>query len=176
VLNDTRVKCIRRCARRCLGVTSCSYRPKAGEARAAILQLDLQASGMEFASEMVVKATVHGLRLSEVPVILWPDGRSRPPHLRSWRDGWRHLRFLLLFSPRSLFFFPGAMLAVIGFSGKVWLLPEPRVIGHIRLDIHSLLNSLWHGIVSALVSLMVVRYILLRAFAIMAYAKFPFHG
>ena len=86
--------------------------------RAAILRLDLQASGMEFASEMVVKATVHGLRIAEVPVTLWPDGRTRAPHLRSWRDGWRHLRFLLLFSPRSLFFYPGAMLAAIGLRGN----------------------------------------------------------
>jgi glycosyltransferase involved in cell wall biosynthesis len=109
--------------------------------RAAILRLDLQASGMEFASEMVVKATVHGLRLAEVPVTLWPDGRSRAPHLRSWRDGWRHLRFLLLFSPRSLFFYPGALLAVIGLAGMVWLLPEARTIGGIRLDIHTLLYA-----------------------------------
>ncbi len=67
--------------------------------RRAILDLDPQAPGMEFASEMVVKATIHGLRITEVPTTLSPDGRSRPPHLRSWRDGWRHLRFLLLFSP-----------------------------------------------------------------------------
>lgn len=109
--------------------------------RAAILRLDLQASGMEFASEMVVKATIHGLRIAEVPVTLWPDGRSRAPHLRSWRDGWRHLRFLLLFSPRSLFFYPGAMLAAIGLAGMVWLLPEARAIGGIRLDIHTLLYT-----------------------------------
>ncbi|BAR54402.1 glycosyltransferase involved in cell wall biosynthesis [Bradyrhizobium diazoefficiens] len=109
--------------------------------RAAILRLDLQASGMEFASEMVVKATVHGLRVAEVPVTLWPDGRTRAPHLRSWRDGWRHLRFLLLFSPRSLFFLPGAMLAVIGLAGLVWLLPEARAIGGLRLDIHTLLYA-----------------------------------
>ena len=75
--------------------------------REAILALDLQAPGMEFASEMVVKATINRLRMTEVPTILSPDGRSRPPHLRSWRDGWRHLRFLLLFSPRWLFLYPG---------------------------------------------------------------------
>jgi hypothetical protein len=109
--------------------------------RAAVLQLDLQALGMEFASEMVVKATVHELHIAEVPVTLWPDGRSRAPHLRSWRDGWRHLRFLLMFSPRSLFFFPGAMLALLGFLGMVWLLPQARVVGHIRFDIHSLLYA-----------------------------------
>ena len=75
--------------------------------RDAILALDLQAPGMEFASEMVVKATTNKLRITEVPTTLAPDGRSRPPHLHSWRDGWRHLRFLLLFSPRWLFLFPG---------------------------------------------------------------------
>ena len=80
--------------------------------RAAILSLDLQAPGMEFASEMVVKATIRKLRITEVPTTLSPDGRSRPPHLRSWRDGWRHLRFLLLFSPRWLFLYPGAALFV----------------------------------------------------------------
>jgi glycosyltransferase involved in cell wall biosynthesis len=74
-----------------------------GFERSAILALDLQGSGMEFASEMVVKATVHNLRIAEVPIVLSPDGRTRPPHLRSWRDGWRHLRVLLLFSPRWLF-------------------------------------------------------------------------
>ena len=82
--------------------------------RAAILDLDLQAPGMEFASEMVVKATVHHLTIAEVPTTLSPDGRSRPPHLRSWRDGWRHLRFLLLFSPRWLFLYPGLGLMALG--------------------------------------------------------------
>src|SRR5271170_4002358 len=96
--------------------------------RAAILGLDLQALGMEFASEMVVKATVHGLRVAEVPVTLWPDGRSRSPHLRSCHDGWRHLRFLLLFSPRSLFFYPGAVMALVGLATMVWLLPEARTV------------------------------------------------
>ncbi len=71
---------------------------------------------MEFASEMVVKATIHGLRITEVPTTLSPDGRSRPPHLRSWRDGWRHLRFLLLFSPRWLFLYPGSAM----FSRACW--------------------------------------------------------
>ena len=77
-----------------------------GFERTAVLALDLQAPGMEFASEMVVKATIRKLRIAEVPTTLSPDGRSRPPHLKSWRDGWRHLRFLLLFSPRWLFLFP----------------------------------------------------------------------
>src|SRR5579859_182192 len=109
-----------------------------GFSRDAILDLGLQAPGMEFASEMVVKATIHKLRVTEVPTTLSPDGRSRPPHLRSWRDGWRHLRFLLLFSPRWLFLFPGAALFVIGLAMMAWLLPEPRKIGSVTLDIHTL--------------------------------------
>jgi len=107
--------------------------------RAPILALDLQASGMEFASEMVVKATIRDLRIAEVPTTLSPDGRSRPPHLRSWRDGWRHLRFLLLFSPRWLFLFPGVALFVVGTGGMLWLVPQPRLIGSVTLDIHTLL-------------------------------------
>jgi glycosyltransferase involved in cell wall biosynthesis len=106
--------------------------------RAAILDLDLQAPGMEFASEMVVKATIHHLRITEVPTTLWPDGRSRPPHLRSWRDGWRHLRFLLLFSPRWLFLYPGLGLLFTGLAAMAWLLPAPRVVAGITLDIHTL--------------------------------------
>jgi glycosyltransferase involved in cell wall biosynthesis len=106
--------------------------------RAAILDLDLQSPGMEFASEMVVKATVHNLRITEVPTTLSPDGRSRAPHLRSWRDGWRHLRFLLLFSPRWLFLYPGLGLMALGVASMAWLLPEPRMVGRITLDIHTL--------------------------------------
>ena len=106
--------------------------------RAAILNLDLQAPGMEFASEMVVKATIHRLKITEVPTTLSPDGRSRPPHLRSWRDGWRHLRFLLLFSPRWLFLYPGLGLMVFGTAMTAWLLPAPRTVAGITLDIHTL--------------------------------------
>ncbi len=106
--------------------------------RQAILDLDLQAPGMEFASEMVVKATIHGLAVTEVPTTLSPDGRSRPPHLRSWRDGWRHLRFLLLFSPRWLFLYPGMALFLGGVGLTGWLLPRARVLGGVNLDIHTL--------------------------------------
>lgn len=106
--------------------------------REAILGLDLQAPGMEFASEMVVKATIARLRIAEVATVLHPDGRSRPPHLRSWRDGWRHLRFLLLFSPRWLFLYPEAGLFGLGLLLMAWLLPGPRQIGGVKLDIHTL--------------------------------------
>jgi glycosyltransferase involved in cell wall biosynthesis len=109
-----------------------------GVNRQAILGLDLQAPGMEFASEMVVKATIHGLTIAEVPTTLSPDGRSRPPHLRSWRDGWRHLRFLLLFSPRWLFLYPGLGLLASGLAAMAWLLPAPRVVLGITFDIHTL--------------------------------------
>ena len=106
--------------------------------REAILGLDLQAPGMEFASEMVVKATINRLRITEVPTILSPDGRSRPPHLRSWRDGWRHLRFLLLFSPRWLFLYPGTALCLLGVLGMAWLLPGPRHVAGVTFDINTL--------------------------------------
>ena len=110
-----------------------------GFRRDSILRIDLQAPGMEFASEMVVKATINKLRFAEVPTKLHPDGRSRPPHLRSWRDGWRHLRFLLLFCPRSLFLFPGLIMFIAGLLAMAWLLPGSRTIGHVTFDIHTLL-------------------------------------
>lgn len=109
--------------------------------RKAVLGLDLQASGMEFASEMVVKATLAKLRIAEVPTTLAPDGRSRPPHLRSWRDGWRHLRLLLLFSPRSLFFYPGLILFAFGIATMTWLLPQSRRVGNVIFDVHTLLYA-----------------------------------
>lgn len=121
-----------------LGDFHCGLR---GFDRAAVKNLDLRATGMEFASEMVVKATVHRLRIAEVPTTLSPDGRSRPPHLKSWRDGWRHLRFLLLFSPRGLFFYPGALLFLLGVFGYLLLLPAPRLIRGVTFDIHTLLYA-----------------------------------
>jgi glycosyltransferase involved in cell wall biosynthesis len=109
-----------------------------GFRRDAILALDLQSPGMEFASEMVVKATIHRVPITEVPTTLSPDGRSRPPHLRSWRDGWRHLRFLLLFSPRWLFFYPGYCLFLAGLVAMGLLLMRPRSVGPVTFDIHTL--------------------------------------
>jgi hypothetical protein len=97
---------------------------------------------MEFASEMVVKASLTGLRIAEVPTTLSPDGRSRPPHLRTWRDGWRHLRFLLLYSPRWLFLYPGMFLMLVGLLVVGWLLPGPRTIGAITFDIDTLVYAL----------------------------------
>jgi glycosyltransferase involved in cell wall biosynthesis len=112
-----------------------------GFRRSPILALDLRTTGMEFASEMVVKASVHGLRIAEVPVTLGPDKRGRPPHLRTWRDGWRHLRFLLLYSPRWLFLYPGAVLMILGTLFLLWLLPSERAIGSVRLDVHTLVYA-----------------------------------
>ncbi len=109
--------------------------------RDAIRALDLHTTGMEFASEMVVKATLNRLRVTEVPTTLSPDGRSRPPHLRSWRDGWRHLRFLLMYSPRWLFLYPGILLTVLGLAGMAWLAPGPRTIGGTTFDVHTLLYA-----------------------------------
>jgi glycosyltransferase involved in cell wall biosynthesis len=107
--------------------------------KTSILKLDLRTTGMEFASEMIVKATLHDLHISEVATTLSPDGRSRPPHLRSWRDGWRHLRFLLLYSPRWLFFYPGAFLMLAGLTTGLWLWPGERTIQGVNFDIHTLL-------------------------------------
>ncbi len=98
-----------------------------GFRKEAIAALDLQTTGMEFASEMVVKSTLYGHKIAEVPTTLSPDGRSRPPHLNTWRDGWRHLRFLLMYSPRWLFFYPGIFLIVAGLAATLWLLPSPKV-------------------------------------------------
>ncbi len=109
-----------------------------GFKRQAILDLNLRMTGMEFASEMIAKAAMHGLKITEVPTTLYPDGRSRPPHLRTWHDGWRHLQFLLLFSPRWLFFYPGVFLALAGLSASLWLLPGPRMAGAVELDVHTL--------------------------------------
>jgi glycosyltransferase involved in cell wall biosynthesis len=109
--------------------------------KAALGRLDLRTTGMEFASEMVVKATLHGLRISEVPTTLSPAGRSRPPHLRTWRDGWRHLRFLLLYSPRWLFLYPGVLLMLAGLVAGAWLLPGPRTVGGVTFDVHTLVYA-----------------------------------
>jgi hypothetical protein len=112
-----------------------------GFSKAAAVKMDLRTTGMEFASEMVIKAVLLGMRIAEVPVTLSPDGRSRPPHLRSWRDGWRHLRFMLLYSPRWLFLYPGLSLMALGMLLGLVLLPGPLTLGSVTLDVHSLLYA-----------------------------------
>lgn len=108
----------------------------------AIQGLHLMSPGMEFASEMVVKASLMGLRISEVPTTLSPDGRSRAPHLRTWHDGWRHLRLLLLYSPRWLFFYPGLLLGLLGILATAWLLPGQRTLGSTTFDVNTLAYAL----------------------------------
>jgi hypothetical protein len=112
-----------------------------GGKTAAIVGLDLRTGGMEFASEMVIKAALSGLKLVETPATLRRDGRDRPPHLRPWRDGWRHLRFMLLFSPRWVFFLPGLSALLIGLFGVGALLTGPVQLGPITLDVHTLLYA-----------------------------------
>ncbi len=110
--------------------------------RSKILGLGLKTTGMEFASEMIVKAVLSkNFKITEVPTKLFPDGRSRPPHLRTWRDGWRHLRFLLMYSPRWLFLIPGILLIVLGITLSALLIYSPVKVGSIQLDIHTLLYT-----------------------------------
>jgi glycosyltransferase involved in cell wall biosynthesis len=119
-----------------VGDAHCGLR---GLRKEAYERMKLRATGMEFASEMVIKASLKGMRIAEVPVTLRPDGRSRPPHLRTWRDGWRHLRFMLLFSPRWLFLYPGLALFAVGIVLSAILLGGPVHVAGLRLDIHTLL-------------------------------------
>lgn len=100
--------------------------------------MDIRSTGMEFASEMVVKASLLRMSVSEVPTTLSPDGRSHSPHLRTWHDGWRHLRFLLMYSPRWLFLYPGLASILLGLGVCLWLLPGPRRIGNVVFDVHTL--------------------------------------
>ena len=105
----------------------------------AFEKMDLRTTGMEFASEMVIKATLAGMRIAETPTTLSRDGRSRPPHLRPWRDGWRHLRFMLLYSPTFLFAVPGLLLMTAGLATLAVLLPGPLPIGQVTFDIHTMM-------------------------------------
>ena len=107
--------------------------------RERILALGLQTSGMEFATEMIVKARLAGLGIKQVPVTLRPDGRNRPPHLQTWQDGWRHLRFMLLHAPRWLFLYPGFALTAFSLGTFILLLSGPVVITKIRFDVNTLL-------------------------------------
>ena len=107
----------------------------------AYRKMDLRTTGMEYASEMVIKCTLLGLRISEVPTTLSRDGRSRPPHLRPWRDGWRHLIFMLLYSPRWLFLNPGIAMLSLGLLTLAWLWPGPRHVGSVFFDIHTMIYA-----------------------------------
>lgn len=127
-----------------IGDVNCGMR---GFTRTFYDRLDIRTTGMEFASELVVKAARHRAQIAEIPITLWPDKRGRPPHLRSFRDGWRHLRFMLLYAPNWLFLLPGAFLAGLGLGIVVWLLPGPRTVGRTVIDVHTML----FGMVFALI-------------------------
>lgn len=107
----------------------------------AAIRMNLRTTGMEFASEMVVKASLHQMKITEVPTTLSPDGRGRPPHLRTWRDGWRHLRFLLMYSPKWLFLVPGFLLIFLGTFLTASLISGPIQLGTVRFDVHTLLYA-----------------------------------
>src|SRR5580698_799439 len=107
----------------------------------ALDKMELQTTGMEFASEMVIKATLRKFRIAEVPITLHPDGRSRPPHLKPWRDGWRHLRFMLIYSPRWLFLVPGLLLSVLGILLSAVLTVKDIPLGRIQLDVGTLMMA-----------------------------------
>jgi glycosyltransferase involved in cell wall biosynthesis len=105
-------------------------------------KLDQRCTGMEFATEMIIKSSLYKAKIAEVPITLHPDGRkSRAPHLRTFRDGWRTLRFFLLYSPRWLFFLPGALLIILGLIVGTWLLPGPQTVGNVTFDVHTLLYA-----------------------------------
>ena len=119
-----------------IGDSHCGMR---GFTKEIYQRMDLRTTGMEFASEFVIKAVKIGAKMTEIPITLWPDKRGRPPHLRSFRDGWRHLRFMLLYAPNWLFLGPGGLLMALGLFLVFWLLPGQRQIGSAVLDIHTML-------------------------------------
>ncbi len=131
--------------------------------RAAYARIEPRTTGMEYASELVIKATLAKLSIGEVPIVLRPDGRSRRPHLRTWRDGWRHLRFMLLFSPRWLFLVPGGALFGVGLAGSLWLLSGGRQVGSVVFDVHTLLVA---GLACLLGYQLIVFALFTRIFAI----------
>jgi glycosyltransferase involved in cell wall biosynthesis len=134
-----------------------------GFSKSAFERMDLRTTGMEFASEMVIKATMMKMTIAEVPTTLVHDGRTRPPHLKPYRDGWRHLRFMLLYSPRWLFLYPGIALILLGLAGCAWLLPGPRIVHGIGVDVHTLL----YAFVSVLLGFQLVAFaVFAKVFAI----------
>ncbi|HMD86319.1 MAG TPA: glycosyltransferase family 2 protein [Terriglobia bacterium] len=119
-----------------IGDAYCGMR---GFSKALYERADLRCTGMEFALELIIKATKLGASITEIPITLWPDKRGRAPHLRTFHDGWRSLRFMLLYAPNWLFLFPGTTLFLLGFAIVVWLLPGPRQVGRAVLDLHTML-------------------------------------
>lgn len=134
-----------------------------GYNRESILSLNLHTTGMEYASEMVVQATLHKLKICEVPTTLKKDGRDRPPHLKSWSDGWRHLTFLLMHAPNWLFLYPGILFFIIGIIFSTIIIINPIIIGTIRFDI----NTLLYFTISTIVGFqLIIFYLLTKKYAV----------
>ncbi len=129
-----------------IGDSHCGMR---GFTKEIYRRMDLRTTGMEFASEFVIKAAKIGARMTEIPITLWPDKRGRPPHLRSFRDGWRHLRFMVMYAPNWLFLGPGGFLMALGIGLVVWLMPGPRRIGSGGLDVHTMFFGLIFALLGA---------------------------
>ena len=133
-----------------IGDSHCGMR---GFTRDVYERMNLRSTGMEFASEFIIKAAQLGAKITEIPITLFKDKRGRPPHLRSFRDGWRHLRFMLLYAPNWLFIFPGAALVAFGLFLVFWLLPGPRMISHrITLDVHTMI----FGVIFTLLGIQII--------------------
>jgi len=142
-----------------IGDAHCGMR---GFDRSVYARMDLRTTGMEFASEFVIKAVKLGARVAEIPVTLRPDTRGRPPHLRTYRDGWRHLRFMLLFAPNWLYLAPGGILVTVGLGLIMWLLPGPRLVGRLVFDVHTML----FGLIFALLGVEIISVgLLVRVFS-----------
>src|SRR5216684_6445290 len=118
-----------------VGDVNCGMR---GMTRELFQRLDFRTTGMEFASESLIKAAKAGARMAEVPITMWPDRRGRPPHLRPFRDGWRHLRFIMLSAPNWLFLLPGGLLMLMGVGLVLWLLPGPAFAGKVELNTNTM--------------------------------------
>ncbi len=147
------------------GIGDC-YCGMRGFTRELYDRLDVRSNGMEFALEMIIKTSQIGARITEIPITLWPDKRGRPPHLRSFRDGWRSLRFMLLYAPNWLFLLPGTVLTGVGFFLVCWLLPGPRKIAaNVTLDLHTMI----FGVIFTLLG---VQIVMIGAFAkVFSYAE-----
>lgn len=141
-----------------------------GFCKDAYLRMALQTKGMEFASEMVIKATLLNMKMVEVPITLSPDGRSRHPHLRPWRDGWRHLRFMLLYSPRWLFLIPGAMLFALNLLATIRLFVGPLVVFDVAFDV----NSMVFTAIGMLIGLQSIAFALLTKVYAIGHGLLPF--
>ena len=120
-----------------------------GFTRELYARMDPRTTGMEFASELVIRAVRSGARMAEIPITLWPDKRGRPPHLHTFRDGWRHLRFMLLLAPNWTFLIPGGFLMALGMALLLWLLPGPRHVGRVVFDIHTMLFGMVFALTGA---------------------------